>query len=131
MMKARTPFVGEVVTVTSPDDSEVTFGIKRVGNREVMIHRDRNAAVRYIQRDGADEFISEKDYPIGSMKVDTVSLCLASWNLCTQDMQPLAVNQENILAYLTVDEVDFLYDQVLEINPILSPNGGKDARKND
>lgn len=131
MLKARTPFVGEIVSVSSPDDPDVSFGIKRVGNREVMIHRDRNAAVRYIQRDGADEFVSEKDYPLGSMKIDTISLCLDSWNLCTPDTnQPVPVSRENIIAYLSPDEVDFLYDQILEINPILSPNGGKDVRKN-
>lgn len=131
-LKARSPFVGQVETVTSPDDPDIQFGLKRVGNREIMIHRDRNAAVRYIQRDGADEFVSEKDYPLGSMKIDTITLCLDSWNLCLDEnaLRPLPVTQENILAYLSPTEVDFLYEQAIEINPILGP-GGKDERKND
>lgn len=132
MLKARSPFIGEIVSVTSPSDPDVTFGIKRVGNREVMIHRDRNAVVRYIQRTEDDEFISEKDYPVGSMTVDTVALCLATWNLATPppDNTPLTINRESILSYLTPEEVDFLYTKCLEVNPILGP-GGREARKND
>lgn len=128
MLKVRTPFVGEVVTVKSPSDPEVEFGLKRVGNREVMAHRDRNAAVRYIQRTDTDEFISEKDYPVGTMKVDTVLLCLESWNVANDQHQVVKIDREAILSYLTPEELDFLYDQALEINPILS---GREARKND
>src|SRR5258708_18289085 len=128
MLKVRTPFVGEVVTVHSPKDEEIEFGLKRVGNRELMAHRDRNAAVRYIQRTDTDEFISEKDYPVGTMKVDTLLLGLDSWNIANDQHQVVKIDRESILSYLLPEELDYLYDQALEINPILS---GREARKND
>lgn len=130
MFKTRTPFIGQIETVPSPEDPDIEFGIKRVGNREVMIHRDRNAAVRYIQRDTAngEEFISEKDYPVGSMTLDTVSLCLASWNIADEKGQVVPINRDTIQDYTSPVELNFLYDKIHEFNPVLS---GKTEQKND
>lgn len=130
MFKTRTPFIGQVETVPSPEDPDIEFGIKRVGNREVMIHRDRNAAVRYIQRDTAngEEFISEKDYPVGSMTLDTVSLCLASWNIADEKGQVVPINRDTIQDYTSPVELNFLYEKIHEFNPVLS---GKTEQKND
>lgn len=128
MSVARTPFVGEITTVASPTSPEVQFGIKRVGNREVMAHRNMNSAIRYTQTEGSDTFTTEKDYPVGSLRVDTVALCLESWNLTDSQQNPIKIDKEAILSYLEPEELDFLYEKVLEINPVLS---GAAARKND
>lgn len=130
-LKVRTPFIGEVVTMKSPLDEDISFGIKRVGAREVMAHRDRNSVVRYIQRDEGGEFITEKDYPVGTMRLDTVLLCLDSWNISHDGLNPLKIDRDAVLGHLDPEEIDALYDKSLEVNPILNPAGGKDARKND
>ena len=120
MLVQRTPFVGAAEKVQSPVNPEVEFGIKRVGNREVMAHRDKNASIRYIQREGSDEYISEKDYPVGTLRVDTVALCLESWNIADAQGNPVKIDKESILSYLDPEELDFLNDKALEINPILA-----------
>jgi hypothetical protein len=128
MSVTRTPFVGEITTVISPTTPEVQFGIKRVGNREVQSHRNMNSAIRYTQTEGSDTFTTEKDYPVGSLRVDTVALCLESWNLADLSGNPIRIDKEAILSYLEPEELDFLYDKALEVNPVLS---GAAPRKND
>lgn len=128
MSKARQPFVGELVPLVSPDDAEVTFSIKRLNNRDVMNYRDKNSQVRYIMEDGDDKVVTEKDYPMGSMRVDVVVLGLDSWNITDANGGVIAVSRDAILSYLSPEELDAVYEKVMEVNPILS---GDKARKND
>ncbi len=127
MTRSRIPFVGEIVDFPSPEDPEVIFGIKRLATRDVMSYRDKNSIVRFIQRDGGDEFVQEKDYPAGTMRVDTVQLGLASWNITDEHGKPVEITRENILAYLTPGELDEVFKKVHEVNPILS---GESTTKN-
>lgn len=129
MARSRIPFIGEIVDFPSPEDPDVTFGIKRLATRDVMSYRDKNSIVRFIQRDGVggEEFIQEKDYPAGTMRVDTVQLGLASWNITDENGKPVDITRENILAYVTPVELDEVFKKVHEINPILA---GETATKN-
>lgn len=128
MAKARQPFVGELIPFSSPEDTEVTFSIKRLNVRDVMAYRNQNSQVRYIMEEDNERVITEKDYPMGTMRVDVVMLGLANWNITDAIGNPVSVNRENIIAYLIPEELDALYDKVIIINPILS---GEKARKND
>ncbi len=126
----RQPFVGETTSCPSVLDPSVIFNIKRVGSKDVMNHRNANSSVRYIQRDEQGDLISERDYPIGSMHVDTVALCLDSWNIHDPNDKPVKIDKDSILAYLSPEEIDDLYEKCLEVNPILNPSGGKEKTKN-
>lgn len=120
MSKSRTPFIGEITPFTSPIDEEVIFGIRRLGNGDVMKYRDLDAAVRYVYQDDDNKVTTEKDYPMGTRRVDTVMLGLASWNITDND-KAVDITRENILKYLHPDgELDALYDKVLELNPVLT-----------
>jgi len=127
MSKNRMPFVGELVLLPSSEDADVSFSIKRLNNRDVMAYRDKNSQVRYIQEDDNERFITEKDYPMGSMRVDVVVLGLDSWNILDTAGVVIPVTRENILGYLMPEELDAIYEKVMEVNPILS---GDKARKN-
>ena len=127
MAKSRQPFVGETLPFESPVDPEVEFGIKRVGNREHIAYRNLSSKIRYIQSEGDDTFVSEKDYPAGDMSVSTILLALASWNIEEPDGKIVEINRENLIAYTKPEELEFLHDKVLEVNPILT---GKDKAKN-
>ena len=129
MSKSRIPFVGEVLNFPSPTDKEVLFGVKRLNNHDVKTYRDKNSVVRFISREGdGNEFVQEKDYPMGTMRVDTVCLGLASWNITDEHDKPVLINEKAILQYLMPEELDAIYDKVLEVNPILT---GRDAKKDD
>lgn len=123
MLKKRVPYIASTVPVSSPEDPEVTFDIKKIGLKELISYRDRDAVTRYLARDGenGDEFVTEKEYPRGSNQLDTIQICLGGWNLTDPQTGPgvLPITRENIIAYLTPDELDFLFDECFRINPIL------------
>lgn len=133
MTRTRTPYVGEVVSFPSPEDADVSFGLKRLDNGAVIAYRDKNSVVRFIfsnddENSGENKYIQEKDYPQGTMRLDTVTLGLDSWNIVDESGAPVPVTRENIIAYTSPTELDALYDEVLKINPILT---GQKAVKND
>jgi hypothetical protein len=130
LSKVRQPFVGELYPLPSEQDPEVIFQIKRLGNQAVMLYRDKNSKVRYIMENDDDDdksrMITEKDYPVGSMHIDVVELGLAGWNITDEAGTVVTLNRENILSYIGPDELDAIYEKVMQINPILS---GESARK--
>ena len=129
MLKKRVPYLPSIVEVPSPDDPAVHFRIKKIGNRELIAYRDRDALIRYTTRDGAsgEEYISEKEYPRGSNQLETILLCLDSWDIADHETgKQLPVTRNNLTDYLSTEELDFLYDQCFEVNPVLS---GIAARK--
>lgn len=128
MSKIRTAFAGQITDFTSPEDEEVSFGIGRIGNAEYISHQNLSSTVRYIQEENDQRFVSEKDYPVGSMRVDTVLLALKRWNIESANGSLVEINKDNLLAYTSPTELNFLHDKVMEVNPILT---GKDAAKND
>lgn len=134
-MPIRTPFIGEVTTFPSPLDSSILFGIRRLSNGQVMAHRDRNSVVRFITESSDDEekerFVQERDYPAGTMTVDIAVLGLTTWNIQDEKGHDLPINQENILRYLDPEELDFISEKVLEVNPIISSNRNQKKRTRD
>lgn len=132
MSKIRTPFVGSTEVVTSPDDNETTFTIKRIGNREYLDHQNINKTIRYVQKDSEDgmEYASERDFPMGDMKLKTILLALSDWNITDAVMRAIPINEDSLKDYLSPDELDFVYDKVLDVNPILRGDRGRE-RKND
>lgn len=127
LSKQRQPFVGELIPLHSPEDQETIFKIKRFGNREIMIYRDKNSQVRYIYEEDDQKMITEKDYPVGSMQVDVVELGLASWNITDSKDELIPLSRESILGYLMPEELEAIHAKILEVNPILT---GEKARKN-
>jgi hypothetical protein len=125
-MPARQPFVGELTTITSPDNADVKFDIKRCGNREHLARQDLASTMRYTQK--GDDVITERDYPTGTMKLDTVLLALAGWNLTDLEGVALKITRDTVRDYLSPSEFDYLYDQILEVNPMWKPNGEEDTK---
>lgn len=133
-MPIRTPFVGEISTFESPAEPGVKFGIRRLSNGQVMAHRDRNSVVRFVTESGDDDnerYIQERDYPTGTMTVDIAVLGLATWNLQDDQGNAIPINQETILKYLDPEELDFVSEKVLEVNPIISNRNQKKRTRDD
>jgi hypothetical protein len=130
-MPKRAPFVGDTKTFASPTDKETTFVIRRLSIQQVMIYRDRNSKVRYITEDNDDnnqKVVTERDYPAGSMTVDIAVLGLASWNIADLAGNNVPVSEENMLKYLEPEELDFISEKVLDVNPILSNRGNQKSK---
>jgi len=119
----------DLVEVPSPLNDEVVFCLKRVDIRKLIAHRNRNAVVRYITRNGEDEpeYVTEREYPNGSNEFDTVALFLADWNIADAETGvKVPIDEEAIHEYVKPEELDYLFLQCHEINPILS---GAEPRK--
>jgi hypothetical protein len=128
LLKKRSKFIGEIEQVTSPSDPEVSFGIKRIGTREMIAYRNRNSKVSYITRSGdsGEEYITERSFPAGDGEIDTIYLCLARWDLADENNIPIPITHESIQDYLSPEEVDFLFTESHRVNPILL---GADTQK--
>lgn len=126
MAKERSKFIGEVTPFTSPTDKEVSFGLRRFNNDAILKYRDLDAAVRYTYQEGEDKVTTEKDYPMGTRRLDVVMLGLVSWNI-TDNGQAIPISRQSVLDYLDPDgELDAVYEKIMELNPVLTGQ----ARKN-
>jgi hypothetical protein len=124
-MPRRTPFVGETKSFPSPIDKKVHFVIRRLSIQQVMLYRDRNSVVRYVTESAGESnerYITERDYPTGTMTLDVATFGLASWNIQDEDGNNLKITEDNIKKYLDPEELDFVADKVFEVNPILRGN---------
>jgi hypothetical protein len=130
-MPMRQPYVGQLTTVTSPVDATVTFDIKRCGVAENLARQNMSSTMRYIEQDSVDsnnKYVTERDYPLGNMRRDTILLALAGWNITDLQDRPVPITKETLVTYLDPKEFDWLYDQVLEVNPMWKPNGEEDVK---
>lgn len=124
-MPRRTPFVGETKSFPSPIDKKVHFVIRRLSVQQVMLYRDRNSVVRYVTESAGESnerYITERDYPTGTMTLDVATFGLASWNIQDEEGNNLKITEDNLKKYLDPEELDFVADKVFEVNPILRGN---------
>lgn len=126
----RRPFVGELKEFSSPTDPETTFYIKRCGVRENITRRNLSSTVRYIQDEGSERLVTERDYPSGTLELQTLLLALADWNICDEQKNKVMITEENLQIWLAPQEYDFLVRKVFEVNPMWR-GGGEEETKND
>lgn len=127
-MPQRSPFIGDTKPFPSPIDKETKFVIRRLSVVQVMTYRDRNSVVRFITEEESGRYTQEKDYPTGTMNVDLAVLGLASWNIQDLAGSNVPVSEETIKTYLDPEELDFIAEKVLEVNPILSNRGNQKSQ---
>ncbi len=124
-MPKRSPFVGQTKTFASPIDDQTHFAIRRLSVQQVMTYRDRNSVVRFITEEESGRYTQEKDYPAGTMNLDLVVLGLASWNIQNLDGTDIKITEDTVKSYLDPEELDFIAEKVLEVNPILTNRGNQ------
>ncbi len=129
LAKPRQPFVGEIKTFASPIDPEYHFSIRRATTREHLARQNLSATMRYITREDSGEFVTERDLPTGELKLQTLKLVLADWDIGDAAGNPLPINEDTIQRYLDPREFEFLYDKALECNPAWG-NSGEEEIKN-
>jgi hypothetical protein len=118
----RRPFAGELVDFPSPDDETVIFSVKRCSVADNIKRQNLASTVRYVNEDDGARFVTERDYPVGDLKIATVTLALGGWNIVDDNNAPLKISELTITQYLSPREFDFIYEKALEVNPIWSGN---------
>jgi hypothetical protein len=121
----------EVVSPYSfPEGSDqfVTFTIKKATNREDVERSNLFARVEYVQNDEVEgEMITRREFPVGDLQIRTILLVLVGWDI-EDDGKKVLITQQTILDYLLPEERQWLFEQVIEFNPIWAP-GGREAQK--
>lgn len=109
--------------VKSPSDPNVEFRIKKATNREDVEMKNMFSKVRFISQEDEDgpNFVQERDFPRGDMEVETIKLCLVSWNIESSEGRLADITTNTIKDLLLPEERTFLYEKIIEFNPIWNP----------
>ena len=110
----------ETRDIVSPSDPEVVFTIKRATNREDVERSNLFARVEYVQSADDGELVTRREFPMGDLQIMTIKLCLQRWSIEDANGRVVPINEQTLLDYITPEERVFLYEQILELNPIWS-----------
>lgn len=109
----------KTIEVASPYDKNAKFTIARASNREDVERTNLFSKMRVIQNVGSpNELITERDIPMGTVQVETILLCLEKWNLADDNGRVYEISEDNILDLLSGQERRWLYEAVMDFNPI-------------
>lgn len=133
----RRPFAGQITTVVSVDsksaapEEQVTFDIKRCGVKENIARQNLSQTVRYVTETAGEDvrYVTERNFPVGDLKLETIALGLAGWNISDDNNASVPVNRETIQSMLSPSEFEDLYDRVLDVNPMWKPGGEEETKK--
>lgn len=118
----------KTITVTSPYDDSPTFTIARATNREDVERLNMFSKMRVIQNaNSPEEMIHERDVQMGDVQVDTILLCLEQWDITDDQDRVYEITRENLLDLITGAERRWLFEQVMDFNPIWK---GEEEEKN-
>lgn len=128
-MSIRRRGMRKTIEVTSPYDRSARFTIARASNREDVERTNLFSKMRVIQNLGTpDELITERDIAMGDVQVQTILLCTEKWNLQDDSQRVYEITEENVLDLLSAAERRWLYESILDFNPIWK---GEDEEKAD
>lgn len=122
----KDPETGEEREVPEADRGQ--FTISKATNRMDVQRQNMFSKVRYFSED--DGVFSERDFPMGDLQIATIALCLKSWNLQDKLSHGVPINEQTIQDWMTADERQWLYEEIIEFNPIWQVGGRAQARKN-
>lgn len=105
--------------LTSPYDAEVHFKIKKADNRADVERANLFAKIDYVQPDESGEVITRREIPMGDLQIRTILLCLVEWDIIDNG-RPVPINFQTLLDYLLPEERVWLYNEILDFNPIWS-----------
>ena len=118
-MSIRRRGMRKTIEVTSPYDKSARFTIARATNREDVERTNLFSKMRVIQNLGTpNELITERDIAMGDVQVQTILLCCEKWNLQDDNSRYYEISEDNILDLLSGAERRWLYESILDWNPI-------------
>lgn len=119
MASVRKPGVRKTIEITSPFDNPFVAEIARASNREDVGRMNMFGKVRIVQNQNTpDEIVTERDYPMGDVQIDTILLCLVKWDITDDTGRVYPINRDNLLDLISGQERRWLHDQIMDFNPI-------------
>lgn len=118
MPVTRTRILQDTVTEVSPDNPELEFVLRRMGNRERIKRQDLFAKLRYVQVDN-EGMVTERELPMGQVALEDLVMGLVGWNLEDPPGKRVTITKESVQDYLSPEEFDFVLDKIRDLNPIV------------
>jgi hypothetical protein len=114
----RTRVLQDTVTEAYPENPELEFVLRRMGNRERIKRQDLFAKLRYVQVDG-EGTVTERDLPMGQVALEDILMGLVGWNIEDPPGRKVAISKDSIQDYLSPEEFDFVLDKIRDLNPLV------------
>jgi len=104
----------------------ITFTVKLADNRAVLARQNLFDTVRYITEDATGRQITERKFPMGDLRLETVMLVLTAWDLTpAEDAISYPITHKNVVELLEPSELQDLYDAILEMNTVWGGDAGE------
>jgi hypothetical protein len=108
-------------TLIPPMTPGLELYVKYADSRAVLARQNLFDTVRYIQQTDDGTAITERKFPMGDLRIQTIMLVLEGWNYAlAEDLPPLPITEDNVLDRLDPEELLWLYDEILKMNPVWS-----------
>ena len=99
--------------------------VKYADARAYLARQNLFAAVRYITEEEGSTQITERKFPMGDLRLETLALVMTGWNIrFNKDADPAPINRKNIVDLLLPEEIEEAYDAIIDMNKVWG--GGKD-----
>ena len=112
------------------DGEKVSYTLRYVTTRDVLARQNMFSRVRYIQdTDDGARMVTERDFPMGDMRLATVRLVLVKWNLFPDSTTtiPYPITEETMLDLIPPDELEWLFNHAINMNPEWGGRGSGEA----
>ena len=110
--------------VISVGANGVEVTVKYADNRAVLARQNLFDKVRYITEGAEGRTVTERSFPMGDLRIETVMLVAQSWNLAPSETSaPFPITHNNVVGLLDTDELEQLYDEVIRMNPVWGGEG--------
>lgn len=110
--------------LTPPMSEGMELVVKFADNRAVTSRQDLFSQIRYVA-DADGQMATERDLRMGTLRIETIMLVLVRWNLSpAEGASTYTVTKENVLTLLSPSELDWLYTEIINMNPVW---GGEEA----
>jgi hypothetical protein len=125
LIKYQTIYSPENDPDEKDESKKVWFTIRKADNAADIARSNMFSKVRFVDEEGG--IAQERDLPMGDMEIGTIALCLTDWNFDYKGSK-VPVTRANIVRFLTIRERKFVYQEIMNLNPLWS---GREEEKND
>ena len=115
---SRTKTLEVPKSVYKSPDEQTSFVVKYADNRAVLARQNLFDQVRYVTRDTDGETETIRNFPMGDLRIETVTLVLTGWNVTDEDKKELPISRKTVLDCLDPSEMEWLYNQIIDMNPV-------------
>jgi hypothetical protein len=99
------------------DEKEI-YTVKLADTRATLARANLFSSVRYITADESGETKTERDFPMGDLRLETVRLVLTDWNLTNDKGKKHAITHDSVMEFIDPDVFSWLYTRIIEMNTV-------------